>query len=80
VTSREFIWRDLTLDWLVAHGVPYDALHMRIVGDFRKDVAIKTDILKQIGDDGFHVLEAWEDQTDVVELWQGNDIEVHVVA
>lgn len=80
VTSREFIWRDLTLDWLVAQGVPYDALYMRIVGDFRKDVAIKTDILKQITDDGFHVLEAWEDQAAVAELWEGDDIQVHVVA
>jgi phosphoglycolate phosphatase-like HAD superfamily hydrolase len=79
VTSREFIWRDLTLDWLVAHDVPYDALYMRIVGDFRKDVAIKTDILEQIGGDGFTVLAAWEDQPAVAELWQGHGIEVHVV-
>src|SRR5689334_25015119 len=43
VTSREFIWRDLTLDWLVEHGIPYDALYMRIVGDYRKDVVIKKD-------------------------------------
>jgi phosphoglycolate phosphatase-like HAD superfamily hydrolase len=79
VTSREFIWRDLTLDWLVAHDVPYDALYLRIVGDFRKDVAIKTDILKQIGDDGYEVVEAWEDQPDVAALWHDNGIEVHVV-
>lgn len=79
VTSREFIWRDLTLDWLVAQGVPYDALYLRIVGDFRKDVAIKTDILQQIADDGFEVSEAWEDQPDVVELWESHDIRVHVV-
>ncbi|MET0952623.1 MAG: hypothetical protein ABWX57_05000 [Aeromicrobium sp.] len=79
VTSREFIWRDLTLDWLVAHDVPFDALYMRIVGDFRKDVAIKTDILAQIVDDGFGVLEAWEDQPAVAGLWRGNDVEVHVV-
>jgi uncharacterized HAD superfamily protein len=80
VTSREFIWRDLTLDWLVAQEVPYDALYMRIVGDFRKDVVVKTEILRQIADDGFRVLEAWEDAPDVVELWRDNDIEVHVVA
>ncbi|MCW2838871.1 MAG: hypothetical protein JWR55_354 [Aeromicrobium sp.] len=80
VTSREFIWRDLTLDWLVAQDVPYDALYMRIVGDFRKDVVVKTEILQQISDDGFRVLEAWEDAPDVVELWRDNDVEVHVVA
>jgi phosphoglycolate phosphatase-like HAD superfamily hydrolase len=80
VTSREFIWRDLTLDWLVAHDVPYDALYLRIVGDYRKDVAIKTDILQQIADDGFTVLEAWDDKPGVVELWNDNGIKVHVVA
>ncbi len=33
VTSREFVWRDLSLDWLVAHEIPYDELVMRIGGD-----------------------------------------------
>lgn len=79
VTSREFIWRDLTLDWLAEHGIPYDALYMRIVGDYRKDVLIKTDILAQVTADGFTVLEAWDDKSAVLDLWRENDIEVHVV-
>jgi len=79
VTSREFIWRDLTLDWLVAHDIPYDALYLRIVGDYRKDVAIKTDILKQIEADGFRVLEAWDDKPAVLELWRENGITAHAV-
>ncbi len=79
VTSREFIWRDLTLDWLVAHDIAYDALYMRIVGDYRKDVLIKTDILQQIGADGFRVLEAWDDKASVLDLWCDNGIVVHVV-
>lgn len=79
VTSREFIWRDLTLDWLVANDIPYDALYMRIVGDFRKDVVIKTEILKQITADGFRVLEAWDDKPAVLDLWRENDIAVHIV-
>ncbi len=80
VTSREFIWRDLTLDWLVAHEVPHDALHMRIVGDYRKDVVIKSEILQQIVDDGYTVHEAWDDKQSVVDLWREHGIEVHVVA
>ncbi|MRJ77951.1 hypothetical protein GEV29_15525 [Aeromicrobium sp. SMF47] len=79
VTSREFIWRDLTLDWLVAHDVPYDALYMRIVGDYRKDVVIKSGILQRIADDGYTVLEAWDDKPAVVDLWREHDIVVHVV-
>jgi phosphoglycolate phosphatase-like HAD superfamily hydrolase len=79
VSSREFIWRDLTLDWLVEHGVPYDALYLRIVGDYRKDVVVKKDILEQITADGFHVLEAWDDKPSVIDLWRDHEIAVHVV-
>src|SRR5829696_8549856 len=79
VTSREFIWRDLTLDWLVTYGIPYDALYMRIVGDYRKDILIKKDILAQIADDGFHVVAAWDDKPAVIDLWRDNGIEVNVV-
>lgn len=79
VTSREFVWRDVSLDWLVAHDVPYDALHMRIVGDYRKDVVVKKEILQQIADDGFSVLEAWDDQPAVLDLWRENGITVHAV-
>jgi FMN phosphatase YigB (HAD superfamily) len=79
VSSREFIWRDLTLDWLVKYEVPYDALYLRIVGDYRKDVIVKTDILKQITDDGFTVLAAWDDKPSVIDLWREHGIEVNVV-
>lgn len=79
VTSREFIWRDLTLDWLVTYGIPYDALYMRIVGDYRKDILIKKEILAQIADDGFNVLAAWDDKPAVIDLWRDNGIEVNVV-
>jgi phosphoglycolate phosphatase-like HAD superfamily hydrolase len=79
VTSREFIWRDLTLDWLVAQGVPYDALHMRIVADYRKDAVVKAEMLQHIKDDGFEVLEAWDDKDDVIALWKDHGITVHVI-
>jgi uncharacterized HAD superfamily protein len=79
VTSREFVWRDVSLDWLVAHDVPYDALHMRIVGDYRKDVVVKKEILQQIVDDGYTVLEAWDDKPAVLDLWRENGITVHPV-
>lgn len=79
VTSREFIWRDTTLTWLSRHDIPYDALHMRIVADYRKDTAIKADILKQIRVDGFNVVAAWDDKPAVLDLWRENGIAVHDV-
>ena len=79
VTSREFVWRDLTLDWLVAHDVPYDQLVMRIVGDHRPDHVVKAEMLAELQADGYTVLEAWEDTDDVAALWEENGIEVHRV-
>jgi hypothetical protein len=79
VTSREFIWRDLTLDWLVEHDVPYDQLAMRVVGDYRPDHVVKAEILDGLEADGYRVLEAWEDADDIAELWRSRGIEVHLV-
>ena len=79
VTSREFVWRDLTLDWLVAHDIPYDQLVMRVVGDYRPDTKVKAEMLDGLEKDGFHVVEAWEDSNDVADVWRSRDIEVHLV-
>lgn len=79
VTSREFIWRDLSLDWLVRHDIPYDRLYMRLVGDYRKDVVVKKEILQQIAEDGFEVREAWDDKDAVIELWRSSGIVTRAV-
>ncbi|MDR6119060.1 beta-phosphoglucomutase-like phosphatase (HAD superfamily) [Aeromicrobium sp. SORGH_AS981] len=79
VTSREFVWRDLTLDWLQEHDVPYDQLVMRIVGDYRPDHVVKAEMLDELEKDGYRVLEAWEDAPDIADLWRSRDIDVHVV-
>lgn len=79
VTSREFIWRDLTLDWLAAHDIPYDELVMRIVGDYRADHVIKAEMLDDLEERGWTVTDAWEDRDDIAELWTGRGITVHRV-
>ena len=79
VTGREFVWRDLTLDWLVAHEIPYDELVMRIVGDYRPDDVIKAEMLDQMEADGWHITEAWEDSDDIIALWESRGITVHAV-
>ncbi len=77
VTSREFIWRDDALDWLVEHGVPYTELLMRIVGDYRPDHEVKAELLDLIEADGYAVIEAWEDAPTVIELYRSRGITVH---
>lgn len=76
VTSREFVWRDLTLDWLVAHDVPYDELVMRIVGDYRPDHVVKAEMLDRLEADGYRIDRAWEDREEIAELWTSRGIDV----
>src|SRR5688500_12690607 len=64
ITSREFVWRDLSLDWLVAHEIPYGELVMRIVGDYRADELGKAEMLDQLQADGWSISEAREDSAD----------------
>lgn len=75
VSSREFIWRDLSLDWLARHDVPCDGLYLRIVGDYRKDVVIKNEIWDHLAEDGFRVVGAWDDKQAVLDLWAGRGVE-----
>lgn len=79
VTSREFIWRDLTLDWLAEHEIPYDELVMRIVGDYRADHVVKAEALDDLQKRGWRVTDAWEDRDDIAELWESRGIAVHRV-
>lgn len=80
VSSREFIWRDLTLTWLASHDIAHDGLYLRIVGDYRKDTVVKNEIWDHLVDDGFRVVGAWDDRQDVLDLWAGHGIdELHLV-
>jgi phosphoglycolate phosphatase-like HAD superfamily hydrolase len=79
VTGREFIWRDLTLDWLAKHDIPYDELLMRIVGDYRPDHVIKAEMLDDLEKRGWTVTDAWEDRDDIADLWASRGITVHRV-
>lgn len=79
VTSREFVWRDLSLDWLSAHDIPCDGLYLRIVGDFRKDTVVKAEIWEHLVADGFRPVAAWDDQQAVLDVWGGLGIdELHL--
>ncbi len=80
VTSREFIWRDLTLDWLARHDVPYDGLYLRVVGDYRKDLVIKGEIWDHLVEDGFGVVGAWDDKQGVLDVWGDRGVrDLHLV-
>ncbi|MFT4189527.1 MAG: hypothetical protein QM621_13235 [Aeromicrobium sp.] len=79
VSSREFVWLDHTLDWLVEHEIPYEAVYLRVVGDYRRDVEVKRELLADVVEDGFQVVEAWDDKERVVRMWREEGIEAHEV-
>lgn len=78
-TGREFVWRDLTLDWLAGHEIAFDGLYMRLAADFRPATKVKTELLRDIAGDGFSVTEAWEDDRPVAELLRDAGVEVTLV-
>lgn len=67
-TAREFIWRDLTLDWLDRHHIAFDGLYMRLSADYRPAATVKAELLRDIAADQFHVVQAWEDAPEIAEL------------
>ncbi|WP_313408342.1 hypothetical protein [Aeromicrobium sp.] len=78
-TGREFVWRDLTLDWLAGHEIAFDGLYMRLAADYRPATKVKAELLRDIAGDGFSVTEAWEDDRPVAELLRDAGVEVTLV-
>lgn len=77
LSSREFIWRDLTLNWLDRHGIEYDGLYLRYSSDFRPAATVKAELLGHVREDGFDPVEAWEDADDILALWRDEGMLVH---
>lgn len=75
VSSREFIWRDLTLTWLAHHDIAHDGVYLRIVGDYRTDAVVKNEIWDWLVDDGFRVVCAWDDRQEVLDLWAEHGVD-----
>jgi len=78
VTARKDRWWELTSNWLEAHEVPYDELHMRKDDDHRPDRIIKEEILFELRE-RFTIIGAYDDNPSVVALWEEHGISVTVV-
>lgn len=79
VTARKERWRYFTATWLRKWDAPADYLEMRGDQDSRKDFEVKRDILARIRRAGFEVVHAWDDNPNVIKLWQGEGIPTTVV-
>ena len=74
VTAREFRFAFHTMFYLSGAGVEYEQMYMRRTNDFRKDYEVKKEILDLIRADGYNVVRAWDDNPNVIRLWEEEGI------
>ncbi|GAA4203268.1 phosphatase domain-containing protein [Actinocatenispora rupis] len=73
--------REATQRWLAEHvAVPYEALHMRPVGDTRKDSVVKTELYRRHIAPRYRVLLVLDDRNQVVRAWRDLGLTVLQVA
>lgn len=80
-TGRDASCREQTTAWLDQHvGVPYLALHMRAIGDARKDSVVKREIFDREIRDRYRVVGVFDDRMQVVQMWRQLGVTVFQVA
>lgn len=67
-------YRQMTIDALELHEIPYHRLYMRKDTDTRRDHIVKQEMLEQILDDGYLPILAVDDRPEVVKMWRDNGI------
>lgn len=77
LTGRGAVARDVTEQWLEEHGVVYDKLVMREVGDCRKDTEMKLSALEDIGIE--NIVCAFDDLPHIVDFMRSLGITVYEV-
>ena len=70
VTGREELLRDSTTKWLQQHVGVRGRLLMRVTGDHRPDVVVKSEFIKQGAINSNDVLLVLDDRDSVVKMWR----------
>ncbi|MEU6858558.1 hypothetical protein AB0B28_06770 [Glycomyces sp. NPDC046736] len=71
VSGRTEACREDTESWLRRHfPFHWSALHMRAVGDKRRDAEVKTEIYREHIEDRFHVRWVFDDRDQTVAAWR----------
>lgn len=73
--------REATEEWLREHvAVPHEALHMRPLGDTRKDSIVKAEIFDREIRHRYNVVGVFDDRAQVVRMWRELGLTVFAVA
>ncbi|MGW5668011.1 phosphatase domain-containing protein [Micromonospora sp. NPDC003776] len=80
-SGRDASARADTVAWLARHvKVPYLALHLRAIGDHRKDAVVKQEIYEREIRDRYRVVGVFDDRQQVVRMWRSLGLTVFQVA
>lgn len=63
-------YRDMTIEWLKRHKIPYSGVYMRKAGDYRKDNIVKIELLEEMLNDGWDIHFALDDRESVVQAFR----------
>ena len=69
LTARQSRYAQVTIDWVRKHCIELDALYMRSREDYRPDYTVKSEIIKDIENDGWDICHAVDDNPQVVRRW-----------
>ncbi len=72
--------KEKTVSWLETYGVDYAALHMRKLGDMRKDTIVKEEMYRAHLEGRYNVIAVFDDRKSVVEMWRSLGLTVFQVA
>lgn len=75
-TGREEVYREVTEKWLRDNDIPFNALYMRSVKDYRSDSIIKVELLNQIRKDFGEPFMWFDDRDSVVSAIRAQGVRV----
>lgn len=77
VSARPERTRQVTLDWMAKHNVPFWTLIMRRDGDHRPDDQVKREILKRYFPDQSKIVCVFDDRPSVIRMWKEEGLTVY---
>lgn len=72
--------QEKTIAWLEKYDVKYAELHMRKLGDMRKDTIVKEEMYRANVEGQYNVIAVFDDRKSVVEMWRSLGLTVFQVA
>lgn len=81
MTGRGAEHREVTVAWLNANNIPWDAIHTRPAGDSRRDDVVKHELFwEHVAPENYRIAGVLDDRNQVVEMWRGMGLTCFQVA